>query len=98
MSVENPTSLTVILSPGVQKFEVSSEDSLLVSGGYSTEDVSPTFATISEESSGSMVLDKEAIYKVTHLWLLNLSHRFLNFNLNIFKFSLFKFCWMKNIS
>lgn len=61
-----PSTLAVTLSPGVKQFEVTSGDSLVVSGKYSSDldVISPQLYT---ETSDPMQLDPTTLYKVNFL-------------------------------
>ena len=55
--------MTVTLSPGTRKFEVTQGDSLVVSGQYSLDDEIPVFEK-SVQSENELVLKPDGIYKV----------------------------------
>ena len=62
--------MTVTLCPGSRKFEVTSGDSLVVSGQYSLDDAAPTAhqeCDESEDVSDQITLKPDGIYKVQTL-------------------------------
>ena len=64
--------MTITLSPGTKKFEVTQGDSLVVSGQYSLEAEIPTWET--SESENKLVLQPDGIYKVRISFYFPLGH------------------------
>ena len=57
--------MTVTLSPGSRNFEVTSGDTLVVSGQYSLDDTVPSTKDNEEEDLGDqLILKPDGIYKV----------------------------------
>lgn len=57
--------MTVTLSPGAQNFEVTSGDSLVVTGKYSTEDDVTVVVSSDEHVPEEGQLKPDGIYKVS---------------------------------
>ena len=79
--------MTVTLSPGTKKFEVTQGDSLVVSGQYSLEAEIPTCGR--SESENQLVLKPDGIYKVRISIYFPLSHFSLSHFIFVFDYCAF---------